>query len=203
MNEVWFTNSAPVRGVCIYSWSCDPEGNVITEDCEFSSNGDGNIVMAVKDLAKSQDGSNRRASRIPALSVVEVDSCLKEELQGLSDKQMISKLELLISDAKDAFQSVLRRNLDLEKELEDIREAKVADSGVRGQASLPSPFVTRIVNTPLSVPSLNLPLNSGRRLFDISTPPSYKDTTAPTSANSRRPSLDSGRIRKGLSVFNG
>lgn len=203
MSEVWFTNSTPVRGVCIYSWSCDAEGKVIREKAPLSSNGDVNIVMAVKDLAQSKDGSNGRTSQIATLSVSEVDSSLKEGLQGLSDKQMISKLELLISDAKDAFQTVLRRNLDLEKELDDIREAKVADSGVRGPASFPSPFAPRCANNPLSVPPLNLPVNSGRRLFDISTPPSYKDTTAPTSANSRRPSLDSGRIRKGLSVFNG
>lgn len=52
-----------------------------------------------------------------ASQVSEIVDAQRQSISGLSDSNMAMKLELLIRDAKEAFQTVLSRNSDLEREL--------------------------------------------------------------------------------------
>lgn len=203
MNDVWFTTSEPVRGVCIRSWLCDQEGSVI-EDLRIDSDdyiGSTQGISASSRQSKFQvnfGGNGNNGTR---------DVTSERSFATGADLDMVEKLNALIKDAKDAFHTVLTRNADLEKEIDASRILPTTPS-----QGIPTPRTTQtrgVSSTPV-VPMLSLP-SRHQRSFDISTPPTYKENVSllhrpsqPSSgsAKTRRPSTDSGSIRRGISVFN-
>ena len=200
MNEVWFSNANPVRGVCIHSWICDESGNVIQELYRDSGRDDTGRTAAIQ---TAQD--QHQLSKAPQWADV-----MKEKNYDQYDANLVTKLGGLLADTTEAFQSVLRRNAELEAQLVEMRSHHSQPSGIEDNSGSSADASMRQVQ----VPRLNLPVGNHRRQFDISTPPAYKDNgrlyhhrpsttdlTQVEPSRLRRPSVESGRIKRGLSSY--
>jgi hypothetical protein len=201
MNDVWFTNTEPVRGICVASWICDQAGQVI------------------EGFERDQEAFTRRSYDIQSESNVETFRNVERNRRSSTiannqvvDTEMIGRLNQLIRDARDAFGTVLARNADLEREIDASRvlTATPSHGGPTPRSSSLSQTMglTGRSSAPV-IPLLSLPTRQ-QRSFDISTPPTYKENAslfhrqlfAAGSSKIRRPSSDSGSIRRGISVYN-
>lgn len=220
MDKIWFAESMPKRGVCVASWVVDQEGNSVPEKSESRLLPSPDIVSDVHRLS-FQAGMSQASSGSGRLDGFNSSQTLKESISGMSDSQMVLKLQLLIDDAKEAFQTVLARNSDLENKLEgtqhdpvhsnigaDTRRLSRTPSGLIRSAPVPrsASAVDRIsprVHQP--VPRLVLPVRH-QHVFDISTPPVQRDRITNNSlllnGSSKLLRSDSGRIKRALSVHN-
>lgn len=162
MEEVWFSNSSVSRGIRILTWDCDNDGSFVALGRENkptsqtpSSQNHGLI------LSPSGNGSFRSFDR--------ESTSRDQQVSRLSNLDLSMKLDSLIRDAGESFQQIMRRNADLEQELEFIR-SRVPEvslpSAHRAFNPSPSPIGP---HQPLRIP---LPRDSrDHSVFDISTPP--------------------------------
>lgn len=162
MEEVWFSNSSVSRGIRILTWDCDNDGSFIDigrEDRPMSRTPSSRNQGLI--FSPSGNGSFRSFDRESTSRAQQV-SCL-------SDRDLSMKLDSLIRDAGESFQQIMRRNADLEQELEFIR-SRVPEVSLPSahRASYPSP-------SPMGPhQQLRIPLPKDSRdhsVFDISTPP--------------------------------
>jgi hypothetical protein len=192
MNDIWFSRSEPAKAVCLHAWKCDQHGNYIEDSSEIHSDLD-------------QGGANgwESKSHSPIFISLNGNSTGKNTVAS-NDRDMIEKLEMLIKETKQAFQNVLSRNEDLESKLGNLR----VTSTLKVPTNFPQPVGSmRTGSNPTSGITLNLPLKTKGHVFDISTPPAYKENetraNAKDSTKGRRSSIDSGRFKNGLSLLNG
>jgi hypothetical protein len=170
---VWFSSSEPVKGKCVRSWICDNTGQPVSG------------LMTPKVAADRRELNATNLHRMhafppqaPSCQVSEIGASESDTLNALNDSQIAFKLELLIKEAKEAFQSVLSRNSDLERELEGVRTSSLQRQGElenrsSGASLVPSTRGTRKVHPQTGVAGLKLPLSRTLRehnAFDISTP---------------------------------
>ena len=185
MDEIWFSNSSPVHGMKIFEWACDADGRNIdpvmyktasrsVDRPEYSP-----AIHPLSFKDRSQHSQSSESNRSGNLSHI-VPGLDTQRASG--DGEMVLRLESLIRDAKDAFQSVLSHNSNLERELEDIRVSRLSSppisAGRRMSAS------STATDRPLArkSPAPRLPVNlsreyEGRHVFDISTPPTGRSKT--------------------------
>lgn len=171
MEGPWFTHTKPIKGKCIHSWTCDEEGRLVSlggkhpvyRPNQVSEQGNRSFTPNLRGTPKPHELSSSQVS--------DIDESQRNSISCSSDSQMALKLELLIRDAKEAFQSVLTRNSDLERELEGVR-----DSTSQSYHQLSHSYsTTRAHETVVQpgAPRLQIPVSRTLReqnVFDISTP---------------------------------
>ena len=164
MDEVWFSNSNVTKGARIISWECDNDGIIIDTSSIPSS-------TLRPPLSESQ-GITFSPNDCGSFRSSEVEASLKGQLATLSDHDLRVKLDSLIRDAKETFQYVMRRNSDLEQELDYRRSRSEPEVGlVSGSEQCGSRTSQVRSHLPLRLP---LPRDlHDHSVFDISTPPTH------------------------------
>ena len=151
---VWFSNSVPIKGVCIDTFRINEFGDIIEETTDL-----------VTDIQFSRDIVKSIARRQKSLSV---ELPFRKSPPGSIDSrasslQVGSDLTSLVKDAQSAFEQILTRNASLEQEVTELRNQSYCDSSTvqssgRRRAPSVSGMLTRrnLENFPT---------------FNISTPP--------------------------------
>ena len=171
MDGPWFTNTKPVKGRCIHSWTCDEEGRLL----DWEENPAVFRPNSVREQGHRAFTPNLRGTPKPhelsSSQVSDIEESQRNSFSCSNDSQMALKLELLIRDAKEAFQSVLTRNSDLERELEGVRDS-TSQSYHQLSHSQSTARTHENVMQP-GAPRLQIPVSRTLReqnVFDISTP---------------------------------
>ena len=169
-----FADIEPVKGVCIASWRNDNGANelesVIEPSCD-SPNSVG-IVDEIKKLSQAPRliGGIGHISSIT--SDTRVTTSMHEAPHSNGDRSYSAQnLRVLISEAQETFHALMERNLALESEVEQLR-ARLELLEQRQNTRRPSNL------TPLPLGS-NWSDQSSLNIFDISTPPTYKENHGP------------------------
>ena len=195
MNEVWFSSTEAVRGKCIHSWICDGNGavtHVLSTDRTARAGEPSSAFQ--RDPSSWRPMTDNLQSNVSS-HMSGIASPDEKSSSLLNDSHMAQRLELLIREAKEAFQSVLSRNSDLERELHGVRNREnedffVMQNGRRdiGSGSLPA-----------VAPRLQIPVSRTLKdnyVFDISTPQTQRTSNRQQSLTglNRRPTpLTRGR----------
>jgi len=170
MDDTWFTSSVPVRGKCIHSWTCDQEGRFLSLGYHPETLGRWGIEGEIRPPFTPNNQTALRNDS-SASQVSEIVDAQRQSISGLSDSNMAMKLELLIRDAKEAFQTVLSRNSDLERELEGVRESTLHIYQRTPQSQRIAPLSSGSMSK--IPPQLHIPISrtlKEQNVFDISTP---------------------------------
>jgi hypothetical protein len=200
----YFTDVEPVKGECIASWSCDAQGEEVYEDDFLQDR-----PLRPHDNSQREfnlSGIARLPHRIKASTN---SSTVRDIILDIPESKMIAKLSQLMEETQEVFGDVLNRNAQLEAEVKYLREALNArissePSPVSMEPLLPSDQIRLPVSDEWcqsSTPNLSV--------FDISTPPTYKENLVPARPVARHPkSPHIGRpvplnpsSRRGISIF--
>ncbi len=197
-----------MRGVCIASWHCDGEGNEFEhhEESKSYSSRDTRIVDEVKKLSQAP----RLLSGQGHLSSITSDTRVSASVantHGYPELPTMYKLRSLLHDAEQAFHAVLDRNSALESEVTMLRD-RLNDLEKRfvnyhnSELQLGSHELT-----PLPIGGSNRDESYSLNIFDISTPPRYKENVKPHAIARTHTSRDQRQVKstqqpRSLSVFN-
>jgi hypothetical protein len=197
-----FADIEPVRGVCIASWRCDPEGNELgsCDESSIQSVGDIGIVDEIKKLSQAP----RLISGIGHVSSITSDTRVSASVHSAShpiedNTIMAHKLRSLMQETQQTFQALMNRNYALESEVAQLRAR--LDLLERRHLENHSHQLT-----PLPIGTNRLE-QSSLNIYDISTPPTYKENLKPRAVARNRTVHDqstvhSNRRTGSLTVFN-
>ena len=182
-------------------WQCDRDGQEIdTSSITPYQQSEIHIVDEIKKLSQpprlisggphvSTITSDTRAS-----SIYRTDPSPRE-----TDPQVVVRLLGLIQDTQEAFRAVLERNTELESEVITLRaRLQEIESGPRNRYH---PISTPSELTPLPLRQ-NWEDSSSLNIFDISTPPTYKENLKPRTREVVRIPANPNRRPNSLSAFN-
>ena len=196
-----------MKGVCIASWRCNQDGEEMDQNESSShSTEDIRIVDEVKKLSQAPRLISSQGHISSGTSDTRVSASI-----GSSPRYPIPhsahKLRSLMQDAEYAFHAVLDRNSSLESEvsmlrarLEDLEKLFYRERD--GERQMSSHELT-----PLPIGGTNHDESYSLNIFDISTPPRYKENLKPHAiarnhASRDQHTVNSTRHPRSLSVFN-
>ena len=197
-----FADIEPVKGVCIASWNCDNDAGELesVESLSIRSPVNVGIVDEIKKLSQAPRLIGGVAHISSMTSDTRVSALTHDTLSHLEDQSSsVHKLRALLMETQNTFHALMERNLALESEVAQLRarldylERRQAPQAPKGLTPLPL--------------SSTWTDQSSSNIFDISTPPTYKENLRPRPGvrnhvtNDQRTAY-SGRRPGNFTVFN-
>ena len=197
-----FADIEPVKGVCIASWNCDNDGGELesVERSPIHSPVHVGIVDEIKKLSQAPRLIGGVGHISSMTSDTRVSALTHDTLSHTEDQNpSVHKLRALLMETQNTFHALMERNLALESEVAQLRarlnyiERPQAPQAQKELAPLP------LGSTWTDQSSLNI--------FDISTPPTYKENFRPRAVARNHVTNDqrtaySGRRPGNFTVFN-
>ena len=145
---VWFSNSTPLKGVCIDTFTINEFGEIVDETMPNDSHQSSGMMDS------SSYAVTRKSPSVTEPMSIRRTQGRRQSPTGSSttrttDPRIASELHVLVKDAQYAFEEILHRNANLEQEVQELRRQK----------------------TPSSIKSRLLSRRDNFPLFNISTPP--------------------------------